>query len=75
MSLDHVGRNLKDLKDQPPEESKGSRAVLSTEGRVVGLCWEHFKPKGPKGRVSVISNDAGGAQLGASPSGRCAGLL
>ena len=24
-------------------------AVLSTEGRVVGLCWEHLKPKGPKG--------------------------
>ena len=21
--------------------------VLSTEGRVVGLCWEHLKPKGP----------------------------
>ena len=26
-------------------------AVLSTEGRVVGLCWEHLKPKGPKGLV------------------------
>ena len=25
-------------------------AVLSTEGRVVGPCWEHLKPKGPKGR-------------------------
>ena len=24
-------------------------AVLSTEGRVVGLCWEHLKPKRPKG--------------------------
>ncbi|KAJ1493303.1 hypothetical protein T484DRAFT_1929448, partial [Baffinella frigidus] len=24
-------------------------AVLSTEGRVVGLCWEKLKPKGPKG--------------------------
>ena len=22
--------------------------ILSTEGRVVGLCWEHLKPKGPK---------------------------
>ena len=24
-------------------------AVLSTEGRVVGLCWAKLKPKGPKG--------------------------
>ena len=24
-------------------------AVLSTEGRVVGPCWEKLKPKGPKG--------------------------
>ena len=24
-------------------------AVLSTERRVGGLCWEHLKPKGPKG--------------------------
>ena len=24
-------------------------AVLSTEGRVVGLCWEKFKPQCPKG--------------------------
>ena len=23
--------------------------ILSTEGRGVGLCWEHSKPKGPKG--------------------------
>ena len=23
-------------------------AVLSTEGRVVGLCWAKLKPKGPK---------------------------
>ena len=23
-------------------------AVLSTEGRVVELCWEHLNPKGPK---------------------------
>ena len=23
-------------------------AVLSTEGRVVGLCWEKLRPKGPK---------------------------
>ena len=26
-------------------------AVLSAEGRVVGLCWEHLRPKGPKGLV------------------------
>ena len=26
-------------------------AVLSTEGRVVGPCWEKLKPKGPKGRA------------------------
>ena len=25
-------------------------AVLCTQGRVVGLCWEHWKPKGPKGQ-------------------------
>ena len=24
-------------------------AVLSTKGRVIGLCWEHQKPKGPEG--------------------------
>jgi len=23
-------------------------AVLSTEGRVAGLCWEHLKPQGPQ---------------------------
>ena len=42
MSLSYVGlnENLKDLK----------AAVLSTEERVVGLCWEHLKPKGPKQR-------------------------
>ena len=28
-------------------------AVLSTEGRVVGLCWQKLKPKGPKGPVSI----------------------
>ena len=28
---------------------------LQTEGRVVGLCWEHLKPKGPK---VVEDNDA-----------------
>ena len=35
-------------------EMKGKlqgRAVLSTEGRVVGPCWEKLKPKGPKGRA------------------------
>jgi hypothetical protein len=39
-------QNLKDLKE------KGRRALLripSTEGRSVCLCWEHSKPKGPKG--------------------------
>jgi hypothetical protein len=25
-------------------------AVLFTEGRGVGVCWEHLKPKGPEGR-------------------------
>ena len=38
-----------------PKGPKGSEsinafsAVLSTEGRVVGPCWEKLKPKGPKG--------------------------
>ena len=27
-------------------------AVLSTEGRVVGPCWEHLKPGGPKATQS-----------------------
>jgi len=41
--LAYVGlhHNLKDLKD------------LSTEGRVVGLCWAKLKPKGPKGPKGV----------------------
>jgi len=28
-------------------------AVLSTEGRVVGLCWEKLYPKGPKANWAV----------------------
>jgi hypothetical protein len=24
--------------------------ILSTEGRVVGVCWEHLKPQGPNGQ-------------------------
>ena len=31
----------KDLEAPPPDPFKS--AVLSTEGRVVGLCWEHLK--------------------------------
>jgi hypothetical protein len=31
-------------------ESKNAfSAVLSTEGRGVGVCWAHLNPKGPKG--------------------------
>ena len=38
------------LESETRSESKNAfSAVLSTEGRVVGLCWEHLKPKGPKG--------------------------
>ena len=33
-------------------ESKNAvSAVLSTEGRVVGICWEKLKPKGPQGDI------------------------
>ena len=32
-----------------PQRTVPVSAVLSTEGRVVELCWEHLKPKGPKG--------------------------
>ena len=32
-----------------PERKIAFPAVLSTEGRVVGICWEKLKPKGPKG--------------------------
>ena len=31
-----------------PKAKYALSAVLSTEGRVVGLCWENLKPKGPK---------------------------
>ena len=37
-------------------------AVLSTEGRVVGPCWEHLKPKGPKGPLHA-------ERRGCAPSG------
>ena len=30
-------------------EAKNLSVILFTEGRVVGLCWEKLKPKGPKG--------------------------
>ena len=30
-------------------KKKAFSGVLSTEGRVVGLCWAKYKPKGPKG--------------------------
>ncbi|KAJ1475145.1 hypothetical protein T484DRAFT_3201116 [Baffinella frigidus] len=30
------------------ERKKSFPAVLSTEGRVVGICWEKLKPQGPK---------------------------
>ena len=32
-----------------PESKNAFSAVLSTEGRVVGLWWEHLKPKEPEG--------------------------
>jgi len=38
-------------------DPKGSRAflrILSTEGRGVRLCWEHSKPKGPKGHSHSV---------------------
>ena len=49
-------------------------AVLSTEGRVVGLCWAQLKPKGPegpkrtwsqarRGQVHLTLFDAGGRSL------------
>ena len=31
------------------ESQNDLSAVLSTEGRVVGPCWEKLKPKGPAG--------------------------
>ena len=31
-------------------------AVLSTEGRVVGPCWGHLKPKGPKADVNIFTS-------------------
>jgi len=40
---------------------KGRRALLripSTEGRSVCLCWEHSKPKGPKGRDTAGSSSS-----------------
>ena len=38
--------------------SNAFTAVLFTEGRVVGLCWEKLKPKGPKGRNVVLPDGA-----------------
>ena len=35
---------LKDLKDQKDPLN----FAIDSEGRVVGLCWEKLKPKGPK---------------------------
>ena len=32
-------------------------AVLSTEGRVVGPCWEKLKPQGPKGSMAFLQNN------------------
>ena len=48
--LAYFGRthNLKDLKDL---NLKDLSADLSTEGRVVGPCWEKLKPKGPKAKM------------------------
>ena len=37
-----------------PGASGAFSAVLSTEGRVVGLCWAKLKPKGPKGRAGLV---------------------
>jgi hypothetical protein len=40
------------------EEGKGPKgsALLSTEGRVVGVCWAHLKPKGPKGPKGSLTS-------------------
>ena len=37
------------LGELKPKGPKGS-TFLASQGRVVGLCWEHLKPKGPKER-------------------------
>ena len=42
-------KNLKNLKN-------AFSAVLSTEGRVVGLCWAKLKPKGPKERPQGLGS-------------------
>ena len=43
------------LESSTRSESKNAfSAVLSTEGRVVGLCWAKLKPKGPKGDEGVL---------------------
>ena len=41
----------------PREEPKGPKgsAVLSTEGRVVGPCWEKLKPKGLNTKAKMLS--------------------
>ena len=43
------------LESQTRSESKYAlSAVLSTEGRVVGLCWAKLKPKGPKDAYDLL---------------------
>ena len=37
-----------------PKAKMLSLQIPSTERRVVGLCWEHLKPKGPKGRFKDL---------------------
>ena len=49
-----LSQNLKDLKDhwrakRDPKAQMLSLQSFLREGRVVGPCWQKFKPKGPKG--------------------------
>ena len=41
-------------KKKRSEGKKTLSALLSTEGRVVGPCWEKLNPKGPKGLVDSL---------------------
>ena len=72
--------NLKDLKDRDyplctslctgelnaTRKQNAFSAVLSTEGRVGGPCWEKLKPKGPKGSrafLRILSTEGRGVCL------------
>ena len=39
---------LGEIQTSRSESKNAFYAVLSTEGRVVGLCWEHLQAQGPK---------------------------